>query len=588
MMNIHRNLIHLPIGFLAALFLPPSLSCAADRSVAEFNSNGKANLKWRVVNDGVMGGLSRGEVSFPDSGILRFRGNLSLENNGGFSSVRTGPIALDLSDNDGILLRVRGDGRRYQLRLGTDVRHRFMEVSFKAEFDTRKDEWSEIQVPFSDFVGSFRGRELKDKTLDPAKTRRLGLLLADKKAGPFNLEVDWIRAYKNSEKQNLSTADTILDQVVGDDRFQILATALGKANLLETLRGEDNLTVFAPTDKAFSGLQKGTLESLLEPRNAPKLRSILEYHMSPGTTRLAGALETKELSSVQGQSLKFSFVDGAVKVNSASLIEADISCSNGVIHILDAVLLPPTAGQAPQDIVAIARAAGNFDKLLALVDAAGLTSALRGDGPITLFAPTDEAIARLPENTVQALLREENREQLNALLKYHVIPGRLSSGDALNKETAETLTGQSLSFKIRDGSFQVQESTIRSVDLECSNGVIHVIDQVLLPPESGEIHPGDEKKSGTCEPGKESITPLETIRAAIEKGVPVFNGGDPAGCASIYQDCVQSLIDDTRVDEELREFLVAAKDRARESRSERARAWMFRTVLDHVGGLLPR
>jgi hypothetical protein len=128
-------------------------------------------------------------------GILRFFGTLSLENNGGFSSLRSKRIEMDLSDAEGLVLRVKGDGRSYQVRLSTDAEFRGGEVSFQAEFATKKDEWIEVQVPFKNLAGSWRGMKLPDKTFDAAKVRRVGLLLGDKKQGPFALQVDWIRTY---------------------------------------------------------------------------------------------------------------------------------------------------------------------------------------------------------------------------------------------------------------------------------------------------------------------------------------------------------------------------------------------------------
>jgi NADH dehydrogenase [ubiquinone] 1 alpha subcomplex assembly factor 1 len=171
----------------------------ADQSISEFDSSDQNKLRWRITDDGVMGGLSKGRVSFTDTGTMRFAGNLSLENNGGFSTVRTSSMALDLSDFEGLVMRVKGDGRVYQLRLSTDARYRFSEVSFKTEFPTVKDEWREIKIPFDKLLGSWRGRLLKNESFDPTKIQRIGLLLGDKKPGYFQMEVDWIRAYKASD-----------------------------------------------------------------------------------------------------------------------------------------------------------------------------------------------------------------------------------------------------------------------------------------------------------------------------------------------------------------------------------------------------
>lgn len=164
-------------------------------TVAEFTPEEMETLGWTIVDDGVMGGLSQGQREIGKDGILRFFGTLSLENNGGFSSLRSKRIEMDLSDAEGLILRVKGDGRSYQVRLSTDAEFRGGEVSFQAEFATKKDEWIEVQVCFKNLAGSWRGMKLPDKTFDAAKVRRVGLLLGEKKQGPFALQVDWIRTH---------------------------------------------------------------------------------------------------------------------------------------------------------------------------------------------------------------------------------------------------------------------------------------------------------------------------------------------------------------------------------------------------------
>lgn len=174
--------------------------------VAEFTPGESEKLNWRIVDDGVMGGLSQGRREIAKNGILRFFGTLSLENNGGFSSLQTGNLKLDLNTADGVILRVKGDGRTYQLRFSTDARYRGRELSFQAGFPTTKGEWHEVKVPFNRFVGTWRGLELPDKVFDPAQIRRIGLLLADKKAGPFELHIDWIRTYGNDTSRTAAAS----------------------------------------------------------------------------------------------------------------------------------------------------------------------------------------------------------------------------------------------------------------------------------------------------------------------------------------------------------------------------------------------
>lgn len=139
-------------------------------------------------------------------------------------------------------------------------------------------------------------------------------------------------------------------------------------------------------------------------------------------------------------------------------------------------------------IVQVARDAGSFSTLLAAVEAAGLTETLMGDGPFTVFAPTNEAFAKLPKGTIETLLRPENREQLKAILTYHVVPGRISAEEAIMAKKARSVEGSSLRVGITDGALRVNSTRITTADVRASNGVIHVIDEVLLPPAARPAH----------------------------------------------------------------------------------------------------
>ena len=150
---------------------------------------------WLVVNDNVMGGVSNGEASRTEDSCLRFSGSISLENNGGFASIRSQPTDFGLGDYHGIRIRVMGDGRTYQFRLRTG--RNLDGIAFRQEFETIDNEWVEAELPFASFLPTFRGRILTDvEPLDPADIRQLGFLLADKRAGAFKLTVDRIVAFK--------------------------------------------------------------------------------------------------------------------------------------------------------------------------------------------------------------------------------------------------------------------------------------------------------------------------------------------------------------------------------------------------------
>ena len=133
------------------------------------------------------------------------------------------------------------------------------------------------------------------------------------------------------------------------------------------------------------------------------------------------------------------------------------------------------------DIVDVAVGAGQFNTLAAALDAADLVATLKGDGPFTVFAPTDEAFAALPEGTVESLLQPENKDKLVSILTYHVVAGEVTSDQVVKLNEATTVNGQSVSIRVADGSVYVNDATVVSVDIDASNGVIHVIDTVILP-----------------------------------------------------------------------------------------------------------
>jgi len=140
------------------------------------------------------------------------------------------------------------------------------------------------------------------------------------------------------------------------------------------------------------------------------------------------------------------------------------------------------AGGHSKDIVDTAAEAGSFETLLAAATAAGLVDTLKSEGPFTVFAPTDDAFAKLPEGTVETLLMEENIDQLTAILTYHVVPGKVMSGDLMDGMTATTVQGGEITIDLGDG-VMVNDATVTAADIEASNGVIHVIDTVILPAE---------------------------------------------------------------------------------------------------------
>jgi transforming growth factor-beta-induced protein len=276
----------------------------------------------------------------------------------------------------------------------------------------------------------------------------------------------------------------IVDTAVADGRFTTLVAAVQAAGLVETLKGEGPFTVFAPTDEAFAKLPAGTVENLLKPENLETLKSILLYHVISGKLMAQDVTMLESAKTVLGESVSIKEDMGNVNINDAKVILPDIETSNGVIHVIDSVLLPP---EKLSDIVDTAIADGRFTTLVAALEAAGLVDTLKSEGPFTVFAPTDEAFAKLPAGTVENLLKPENLETLKSILLYHVVSGKVMAEDVvmLDGQKVDTaLEGKQTLITVKDGKVYLNDNVeIIITDIETANGVIHVIDAVLLPPE---------------------------------------------------------------------------------------------------------
>ncbi len=318
-----------------------------------------------------------------------------------------------------------------------------------------------------------------------------------------------------SAQDKISDKADLVDTAIAAGNFTILVELVQAAGLEETLRGEGPFTVFAPTDDAFAAVPAETLDALANDPAA--LESVLLYHVVPGRLIAALISDGKEVTTAQGEMALFSFADGVKKINNATIVSSDILAANGVIHVIDSVILPPSiTGETPAeaeenaegeeaaaeeptaeastamtetvasetalaDIVDTAVAAGSFNTLVAAVQAAGLVDALKGEGPFTVFAPTDDAFAALPQETIDALLADPTGD-LTQILLYHVVAGKVLAGDLSDGLEADTLQGKPLLFVLSDDGAKVNDANIIATDIETSNGVIHVIDSVLLPP----------------------------------------------------------------------------------------------------------
>jgi uncharacterized surface protein with fasciclin (FAS1) repeats len=271
--------------------------------------------------------------------------------------------------------------------------------------------------------------------------------------------------------------------------FETLLEAATAAGLVETLQGPGPFTVLAPTDDAFAALPAGTLDKLLADPEA--LKQVLLYHVIPGKVTSDQVVTLTAADTVEGSPIAIAVRDGKVYLNdSAQVTTADVEASNGVIHVVDQVLMPPATGASPEpsssaaamdDIVATAKAAGTFSTLLKAATAAGLVETLQGPGPFTVFAPTDEAFAALPAGTLDELLADP--EALKQVLLYHVVSGEVTADQVVGLTSADSVEGSPIAIAVKDGKVYLNDAAeVVATDIKASNGVIHVIDNVILPP----------------------------------------------------------------------------------------------------------
>jgi transforming growth factor-beta-induced protein len=271
----------------------------------------------------------------------------------------------------------------------------------------------------------------------------------------------------------LPPSKDLVDTAVSAGKFNTLVAAVKAAGLVDTLKGAGPFTVFAPTDAAFAKLGTATINSLLA--NPDQLKSILLYHVVPAKFYAYQVTATPFLTTAGGGQVAVALNSGKAYINNVMITTADIRATNGVIHVIDAVLLPPS-----KDIVDTAVAAGQFKTLVAAVQAAGLVDTLKGPGPFTVFAPTDAAFAKLGTGTINSLLA--NPEQLKSILLYHVAGQKLYSGNVAALPFIPTLNGASAAVTVRHNQGYLNDARFVTTDILTTNGIIHVIDAVILPP----------------------------------------------------------------------------------------------------------
>lgn len=278
-----------------------------------------------------------------------------------------------------------------------------------------------------------------------------------------------------------ATPPTITAQVVASPDLTLLESAVVKANLAATLDGPGPFTVFAPTDAAFaaSGITAATINTL----TSAQLQTILLYHTLPAEVFASNvpAGPNAKVITASGDSVFVTRNGTGVFVNGINVTQADIDASNGVIHLLSRVLLPPAG-----NIVEVAQANPSFTYLVAAVVRANLATALSGPGPLTVFAPTNDAFIAAGFPTI-ASINAADPAVLAGILTYHVVAGRVFSSDLTNGATPATLNGKTVTIGITGSGATVKgitnttASNIIGTNVMARNGVVHVIDRVLLP-----------------------------------------------------------------------------------------------------------
>ncbi len=257
-----------------------------------------------------------------------------------------------------------------------------------------------------------------------------------------------------------------------------LVAAVIQAELLTTLQGEGPFTVFAPTDQAFTdaGIDLAALDT---PEGKQTLSDILLYHVIASEVPSSAVTDCLSADTVNTNPLSFTVDDSGVMVNNATVVTPDVQTSNGVIHVIDKVLLPTAT---PNDIPRTAQCTGSHATLVGAVIQAELLATLQGEGPFTVFAPTDQAFIDAGIDLV-ALNTDEGKAQLTDILLHHVyISEAVQSSQITDGAMLSMANGDNITITVTDGSVMIGDATVTLADVATSNGVIHVVDKVIMPP----------------------------------------------------------------------------------------------------------
>ena len=283
--------------------------------------------------------------------------------------------------------------------------------------------------------------------------------------------------------------------------FSTLAAAVDAAGLTEALSGDGTFTVFAPLNSAFEALPSELLTKLLDPVWQPQLQDVILYHALGSKVESTMLSDGLTATTLNGEDITINSDPWRVNDVSNILVDqglVDVAADNGVVHGVDAVLVPTSVGS---DIVDIASGNDDFSTLVKAVVAAGLADALSGEGPLTVFAPTNEAFAKIPEETLASLLLPENKDALVNILKYHVVAANAHSS-GLTSGDVTTLAEDSVAIDVSEDGVKVNDANVVTPNIIASNGIIHVIDTVLMPP--------DDSAPTDSPPAEAPVEPADT------------------------------------------------------------------------------
>lgn len=335
------------------------------------------------------------------------------------------------------------------------------------------------------------------------------------------------------ERDDPSGLGNIVEIALQAGNLDTLAAALEASDLVSVLADESQTyTVFAPTDEAFAKLGEDAVNDLLA--DPDKLRDILLYHVVPAAAPAAAvdaatalSLAGTTVTTADDDDIAVSLVDEKLFINTAEVIATDIVASNGIIHLIDSVLIPPVDMDDDAilgSIVETAAAAGSFNTLVAALQATGLDAVLADtESTFTVFAPTDEAFAKLGDETINALLADP--DALTDILLYHVIGDQAvdsTTAISLAGNSVATLNGADVSISLDGPRLLINDSTVVIPDVFASNGIIHAIDTVLLLP-GDEVADGDDESSENGSSDESTLLDIarnnadfSTLVAAIE------------------------------------------------------------------------